>query len=58
MINDSQIYSSEITITGKGHQLPVKLYMYHQKRGILPIKEAEVNNKTERDSPQATVKWI
>ena len=58
MINDSQIYSSEITITGKGHQLPVKLYMYHQKRDILPINEAEVNHTTERgvfNSLQATV---
>ena len=48
MINDSQIYSNEITITGKGHQLPVKLYMYHHKRGILPINEAEVSHTTER----------
>ena len=59
MINDSQIYSNEITITGKGHQLPVKLYvLYMRQRDILPINEAEENLTTERgvfNSSQATV---
>ena len=46
----TQIYPSEATITGKGHQLPVKLYMYHHKRDILPINEAEVNTRSLQQS--------